>query len=187
MALSILRVLIALLLVKNVIGENSVESRIYGGQEAKPGQFPFIVSIRLGINVHECGGSILSERWIVTAAHCIEFRTPDYQKVLVGVHRRGRDPNATVMQVKSLVVHEGFDREKVIHDIGLVELEQPINFTLKIAPIELNKSFINETLDVYTAGWGKTDVSVYFPNTGVDRIYLKLLKFHAFIRIEVGI
>jgi secreted trypsin-like serine protease len=45
-------------------------NRIVGGQPAKPGQFPYMVSLQLG-GWHFCGGSILNEWVILTAAHCL--------------------------------------------------------------------------------------------------------------------
>ena len=50
-------------------------SRVMNGEEAKFAEFPYMVYIRmLTINnrFDICGGSLLSDRWIVTAAHCVE-------------------------------------------------------------------------------------------------------------------
>jgi hypothetical protein len=50
---------------------NDVESRIIGGNDAYLGQFPHMVSLRLiETNRHFCGGAILNDRWILSAAHC---------------------------------------------------------------------------------------------------------------------
>lgn len=51
---------------------DSMQNRIVGGQEATPGQFPYIVSLRWG-DFHFCGGSVLSDKYVVTAAHCLEI------------------------------------------------------------------------------------------------------------------
>lgn len=47
-------------------------SRIVGGQEAQVGEFPWQVSLHIKNIAHVCGGSIINERWIVTAAHCVQ-------------------------------------------------------------------------------------------------------------------
>ena len=50
-------------------------SRVMNGEEAKLAEFPYMVHIRTLKNnnmLRKCGGSLLSDRWIVTAAHCVE-------------------------------------------------------------------------------------------------------------------
>lgn len=46
--------------------------RIVGGQEADVDEFPWQVSLHVKNTAHVCGASIISEQWIVTAAHCVQ-------------------------------------------------------------------------------------------------------------------
>lgn len=70
---------------------NIVDDRVSGGKTARPGQFPYQVSIRdfrsYGLNKyhHFCGGSILSERWVLTAAHCMALRVKQPKITLFGI------------------------------------------------------------------------------------------------------
>ena len=65
--------------------------RIVGGHDAKPGQFPYQVSLQVNDYDHLCGGSIIDRKWILTAAHCVE---PDlnkyYLKIKAGRHNISR-------------------------------------------------------------------------------------------------
>jgi len=50
-------------------------SRIIGGRIAEKNEFPWQVSLQLmesGVKTHICGGSIISDSWIITAAHCVK-------------------------------------------------------------------------------------------------------------------
>lgn len=47
-----------------------LDNRIVGGTSARDGQYPYLVSIR-NRGVHDCGGAIIDEYWILTAAHCL--------------------------------------------------------------------------------------------------------------------
>lgn len=49
------------------------DTGIIGGQIAKAGQFPFIVSLQEGFfrKEHFCGGSLISDKFVITAGHCV--------------------------------------------------------------------------------------------------------------------
>lgn len=88
----------------------TMEPYIFGGRNAKEGQFPYQVSIRKRDHkLHRCGGSILSNRFILTAAHCAYSQ--EYvadQFVVVGtIHLHdGGYP----LDLDKMIQHAGWDK-----------------------------------------------------------------------------
>ncbi|GCB78661.1 hypothetical protein scyTo_0020131 [Scyliorhinus torazame] len=58
-------------------------ARIVNGEEAVPGSWPWQVSLQSDSGWHFCGGSLINDNWVVTAAHC-GVSTADF--VIVGAH-----------------------------------------------------------------------------------------------------
>lgn len=67
-----------------------IDPFVVGGVNALPGEFPFIVSLQrvvLQRTSHVCGGSILNNIWILSAAHCLtETPTTGRLEVVAGLH-----------------------------------------------------------------------------------------------------
>ncbi|XP_048515555.1 uncharacterized protein LOC105686124 [Athalia rosae] len=134
--------------------------RIVGGDEATPGQFPYQVGLFVSVDdgTAFCGGSILSNEWILTAAHCVD--TARSIEVVVGAHDMVRrlDTGSRV-NGKRWFTHEDWDTETLANDIALIELEKPLEFTDRVQPIRLPKhsqtseTFVRENAIV--SGWGK--------------------------------
>jgi trypsin len=110
-----------------------IESRtggIVGGQDAQPGQFPWQISLqrRSGTRFsHSCGGSILNERWVVTAAHCVDGARTRNLRVVAGDHNR--NVNEGVEQTVTLariVEHPNYNPSTSENDIALLELSSPL-------------------------------------------------------------
>uniref|UniRef100_A0A668SAY1 Ovochymase 2 n=1 Tax=Oreochromis aureus TaxID=47969 RepID=A0A668SAY1_OREAU len=126
--------------------------RVVGGTEAMYGSHPWLVSLQ-NRGSHFCGGSILSDRWIMTAAHCFT------SLVIVGeFDQRVHDEEEQVFLVKSVSVHEKYNPALPMnYDIALIELNQRIQMGARVQPICLplpNENILPQTTCM-TAGWGR--------------------------------
>ncbi|NWR82216.1 ACRO protein, partial [Centropus unirufus] len=106
-------------------------SRVVGGRDAQPGAWPWIVSIQnpwIEGTGHICGGSLIAQRWVVTAAHCfIDASYIEMWRVVAGVTQLSHMGRETqVRYIKRLFMHEGYDNETQRNDIALLELDRPV-------------------------------------------------------------
>jgi len=104
--------------------------KIVGGSEAERNEMPYMVSL-MRRGGHFCGGTIISERWILTAGHCIcnglqQFMKPAQIQGVVGLHSIreylngiGNGPDALRVDFKNIVPHPQYDCNDVKHDIGM--------------------------------------------------------------------
>jgi secreted trypsin-like serine protease len=139
------------------------EPRIIGGDDAAEGQFPYQVSLRRReVNRHFCGGSILSNRFILTAAHCLQNDNADPNNVFAVVGAYRQTEGGVKVELDTLTPHDGFDIRELIHDIGIIRTAEEITFTDLIQPIALPTSQLNGMTRVVLSGWGKHQSAASF-------------------------
>ncbi|XP_027379105.1 serine protease 42-like isoform X1 [Bos indicus] len=129
--------------------------KILGGHDSEEGKWPWQVSLRVR-NRHVCGASLVTERWVLTAGHCILSR---YQySVMMGDRKLQGTLSGLVVPVSRVVVHPQFSTSGTVkNDLALLRLRYPVNFTGVIQPICIpEKTFrVQAGTRCWVTGWGR--------------------------------
>lgn len=106
--------------------------KIVGGEKADITEFPYQVSLRLKGKGHYCGGSIISERHILTAAHCVDgIITPfSYSRfsVVTGTTTSSGSSGKS-HKIKRAYVHKGYlgtDASSYKNDIAIIMVKRSL-------------------------------------------------------------
>ncbi|XP_067639346.1 serine protease SP24D-like [Eurosta solidaginis] len=145
--------------VTSTSAKPSIEMRILSGNDAAIGQFPFIVSVRRE-DIHIFGGSILSNRYVLSAAHCVghivrrgKFILEDVKKYSIRAGSNNRLCDGVIAKVSEIVAHENYFHES--HDLSILRLETPLVYTTTIKSIALDTTEVPVDTTVTIAGWGQ--------------------------------
>ncbi|XP_014474148.1 PREDICTED: trypsin-2-like [Dinoponera quadriceps] len=153
---------LAILLIVGVIARQAygdAPEAIVGGNIATEGQFPYQVSLQT-FRLHNCGGSIISDRHIVTAAHCVDNRFYNmFLTVVIGTHKL---ENGEKHSVKCIRVHPDYTgkiEDAWKNDIAVITLKEPITFSNLQNKIPLaTQDYTTGSYLGITSGWGQTSV-----------------------------
>ncbi|XP_068229107.1 trypsin-2-like [Palaemon carinicauda] len=135
----------------------AAQSRIVGGVESKNMQWPWIVSLRFSWGQHFCGGFLVTESHVITAAHCVSYFSdlPQHLKIAAGSNHV--EEEVIVAQIKAITIHPSFGNTSVFDsDVAVLELMQPLKFNLLVAPVCLPQTDAKVGQSVVAVGWGKT-------------------------------
>ena len=114
-----------------------------------------------------CGGVVISDRFILTAAHCIDGQNQDQVKVRLGAHSltvtdEDLEPESRDYEIEKWKYHEEFINNiyEVVNDIALIKLKSKVEFGQDIKPVCLPSmsKIIEPGEKITVVGWGKTHV-----------------------------
>ncbi|CAH2097576.1 unnamed protein product [Euphydryas editha] len=162
-------------------------NRIVGGQPTTIDRYPSMVQVEFFEPSDQtwsrsCGGSIISSRYVVTAAHCFDgYYLPDFPRIRAGSSYY--NIGGVVVSVEAVFHHPSYGSNHFDGDISVLRLTTPLVFSSVIQPtaIAAQNSVIPDNLPVVYAGWGRTeeddpipssilrDVQVYTVNNTICR------------------
>lgn len=129
-------------------------SRIVGGTEATPHSWPHQVALFID-DIYFCGGSLISDEWVLTAAHCMDGAT--FVEVVLGAHNiRKSEPSQVTMASKDFIVHEHWNTFFLVNDIAVIRLPNKVTMNVNINAVDLPSTELSEGTYVTATGWGKT-------------------------------
>ncbi|CAH0625230.1 unnamed protein product [Chrysodeixis includens] len=136
------------------------DSRIVGGTEAAAGSHRHMVALTTGLLVRSflCGGSLVTQRTVLTAAHCIAAvfswgSLSSSLRVTVGTNRWSS--GGQTYSVSRNVTHANYVSNIIKNDIGILITSSNVALNNNVQPVALNFNYVGGGVPVRAAGWGR--------------------------------
>ncbi|XP_072020742.1 serine protease 30-like [Amphiura filiformis] len=155
---------------EDLCGYPRVRGKIVGGKVSEHGQSPWMVMFwSKYLRKPVCGGVLLNQRWIVTAAHCfspprgLNSSDTDSFEIRLGEHSTTDDDGTEVIVgLKTVIINPNFDKDTYDSDIALLKLRQPVTYTDYISPLCIPSKlqmqrFLRPGKNGFVTGWGAID------------------------------
>lgn len=152
-------------LLADMMGFEQELGRIVNGEEAREGSLPYQVSLQLHYGgklesqkyAHFCGGALIGERYVITAAHCMKMASSSSRIKIVGGTNDISNKSSPAFRVKKIIRHN-YNVDTKENDLALLELDvtsETLSNIENLSPISLCRSnFELPGRRCIVSGWG---------------------------------
>ncbi|KFO36711.1 transmembrane protease serine 6 isoform X2 [Fukomys damarensis] len=140
-------------------GLQGPSTRIVGGAVSSEGEWPWQASLQVR-GRHICGGALIADRWVITAAHCFQedsMASPALWTVFLGkMQQNSRWPGEVSSKVNRLLLHPYHEADSHDYDVALLQLDHPVVRSATVRPVCLpaHSHFFQSGLHCWITGWG---------------------------------
>lgn len=135
---------------------------ILGGEVAENGEFPHMAALvyeRGNGYEFDCGGSVLSSTFVLTAAHCVDtldrIEPTVVRAGVINIGGKAWNPQTDV-RIAQIIINPQYNRLQKYHDLALLKLENPLSFSPNLNAICLETNEEDPEVPLTITGWGKT-------------------------------
>uniref|UniRef100_W5MA62 Zmp:0000001114 n=1 Tax=Lepisosteus oculatus TaxID=7918 RepID=W5MA62_LEPOC len=155
------------------------KSKIVGGGDAQTGEWPWQVSLQMGRYGHVCGASVISSRWLLSAAHCFQdsesirwpgrvprflFSSSRQARTALASRSAGRGGAGALSRtaVKRILTHGRYDASSLDYDLALLELATPLEYSGTVRAVCLPPAAhpFSVGQSCFVTGWGLLEEDV---------------------------
>jgi len=139
-------------------GNHQMQPTIVGGVEATPFAYPWMVALVTEIRgeIYQfCAGTLISDRYIVTASHCVEAGY--VMKAVIGRHNLADESTGAIVDVEEMITHPDYNPDSMTADIAILKLAQRVDYEpIDLITAELATTYVQPNQEVQILGWGLT-------------------------------
>ncbi|XP_066219010.1 cationic trypsin-3 [Saccopteryx leptura] len=127
------------------------DDKIVGGYTCRKNSVPYQVSLNAGY--HFCGGSLINDQWVVSAAHCYKSRI----QVRLGEHNiEVIEGNEQFINSAKVIRHPKYNSNTIDNDIMLIKLSSPATISSRVSSVSLPRTCASVGTQCLISGWGNT-------------------------------